>query len=71
MTGFQIGDRVQICLDEKFGEHAGWYEGTVVRIEPYSNHRAFYWVQLDAEARAILKVREISVFNPKNIRKID
>jgi len=66
---FQIGDRVQIRLDEKFGEKEGWYTGTVVRIEPYSEHRSFYWVLLDAEAQSILKLREISVFNPKNIKK--
>jgi hypothetical protein len=67
---FQIGDRVTIRLDEKFGDKAGWYTGTVVRIAPYSEHRSFYWVQLDVEAQALLKVREISVFNPKNIKKL-
>ena len=66
---FQIGDRVQIRLDSKFGEREGWYAGTIVRIDPYSEHRSFYWVRLDAEAQAILKVTEISVFNPKNIKK--
>lgn len=64
-----IGDRVQIHLDSKFGEKEGWYAGIVTRIDPYSEHRSFYWIQLDAEAQSILKVREISVFNPKNIRK--
>lgn len=68
-AAIRIGDRVQIRLDSKFGEKQGWYTGTVVRIDPYSEHRSFYWVQLDAEAQAALKVREISVFNPKNIRK--
>jgi hypothetical protein len=67
---FQIGDRVQIQLDSKFGEREGWYAGTIVRIDPYSEHRSFYWVRLDAEAQAILKVTEISVFNPKNIKKV-
>jgi len=67
---FQIGNRVQIRLDEKFGDKEGWYTGTVVRVEPYSEHRSFYWVLLDAEAQSILKLREISVFNPKNIKKI-
>lgn len=66
----QIGDRVQIRLDSKFGENEGWYAGTVVRIEPYSEHRSFYWVKLDAEAQSALKVQEISVFNPKNIKKV-
>lgn len=71
MTGIiQIGDRVEIQLDAKFGEKEGWYAGVVVRIEPYSEHRSFYWVRLDAEAQSVLKVNEISVFNPKHIRKI-
>ena len=66
---FKIGDLVQIRLDSKFGEREGWYAGTIVRIDPYSEHRSFYWVQLDAEAQSVLKVREISVFNLKNIKK--
>jgi hypothetical protein len=66
----QIGDRVQIRLDEKFGEREGWYAGTVIRVDPYSEHRSFYWVRLDAEAQTILRVSEISVFNPKNIKKL-
>ena len=67
----QIGDRVQIRLDAKFGEREGWYDGTVVRIDPYSEHRSFYWVRLDAEAQTILRVSDISVFNPKNIKKVN
>ena len=69
-TTIRVGDQVQIRLDEKFGEREGWYTGTIVRIDPYSEHRSFYWVLLDAEAQAILRVAEISVFNPKNIKKI-
>lgn len=65
----QIGDRVQIFLDAKFGENEGWYSGTIFRIDPYSEHRSFYWVRLDAEAQSVLKIREISVFNLKNIKK--
>ncbi len=70
MNGINIGDRVEIHLDEKFGEVSGWYTGTVVRIEPYSEHRCFYWVQLEPAAQSILKTSEISVFNPKHIRKV-
>ncbi len=66
----QVGDRVRIHLDAKFGDREGWYNGTVVRIDPYSEHRNFYWIRLDADAQQILRVREISVFNPKNIQKI-
>ncbi len=65
-----IGDRVQIYLDAKFGEKEGWYEGTVFKIDPYSEHRSFYWVQLNAEAQSIVGMRQISVFNVKNIKKL-
>ncbi len=66
----QIGDRVQIYLDSKFWRSEGWFDGTVVRIDPYSDHRSFYWVQLDEGAEAMLGKGLISVLNPKNIRKI-
>jgi hypothetical protein len=66
---YQVGERVQVYLDEKFGEHEGWYTGTVARIEPYSEHRSFYWVRLGADAQALLRMVEISVFNPKNIKR--
>jgi hypothetical protein len=67
---FQIGDRVRVHLDSKFGENEGWHEGTVVKIEPYSEHRSFHWVELDDEAQKLLGIKQISVFNPKNISKI-
>jgi hypothetical protein len=67
---FQMGDRVEIYLDEKFGDKEGWYAGTIVKIDPYSEHRSFYWVNFDEEAVAIINVRQISVFNPRNIRKL-
>ena len=68
---FQIGDRVQIFLNSELWGNEGWIDGTVVRIDPYSQHRSFYWVQLDNEAEAILGkgAKLISVLNPKNIRK--
>lgn len=68
---FQIGERVQIHLDSKFGEKAGWHAGTIIKIDPYTAHRSFYWVELDAEAQAVSGMKQISVFNPKNIRKIE
>ncbi len=68
-VSYQVGERVQVYLNEKFGEREGWYTGTVVRIEPYSQHRSFYWVRLDADAQAILPMVEISVFNPKHIKQ--
>ena len=66
----QIGDRVKIFLDSKFGMNEDWYQGTVIKTDPYSKHRSFYWVQLDEDAQAILGIKQISVFNPKNIVKI-
>ena len=67
----QLGDRVQIFLNSEVWGTQGWFDGTVIRIDPYSQHRSFYWVQLDAEAAAILGkgTKLISVLNPKNIRK--
>ena len=61
-----IGDRVRVRLEAK---SEGWFEGIVVRIDPYSEHRSFYWVEFDEEARAVLGFSQISVFNPKNIKK--
>ena len=67
-----VGDRVQIFLEAKTWGSEGWFEGRVVRIDPYSEHRSFHWVELDPEAAATLGkgVSLISVLNPKNIRKL-
>lgn len=67
----EVGDRVEIFLDAERWGADGWYEGTVVRIDPYSEHRSFHWVELDPEAAATLGkgLTLISVLNPKNIRK--
>ena len=67
----KIGDRVQIFLDAKVWGSDGWFDGKVIRIDPYTEHRSFYWVELDDEAAAILGkgTRLISVLNPRNIRK--
>lgn len=66
----QIGDRVKIYLNSKFVENEGWHEGVVIRIDPYSEHRNFYWVELNSISQKIMGVAQISVFNPKNIQKI-
>jgi hypothetical protein len=68
----RIGDRVQVFLNARNWGRDEWFDGTVVRIDPYSQHRSFYWVELDAEAQAALggRMNLISVFNPKNIRRI-
>ena len=65
----QVGDPVEVYLDAKFGEREGWYAGTIVRIDPYSEHRSFYWVSFDVEAVVLLGISQISVLNPKNIRR--
>ena len=65
-----VGDRVEIYLNSQPWKNQGWFAGIVVRIEPYSQHRSFYWVELDEDAQAILGggMKLISVLNPKNIR---
>lgn len=66
----KVGDRVQVFLNAKNWRHDEWFNGTVVRIDPYSGHRSFHWVELDKEAGAALGMTVISVFNPKNLRKL-
>ena len=74
-SDIQIGDRVKIFLGSTsaFWQSDGWFAGTVVRIDPYSAHRNFYWVELDENVQAMMgrETRWVSVFNPKNIQKID
>jgi len=67
-----VGDKVRVFLNAKFWKDEGWFDGIVVRIEPYSAHRSFYWVELDSEAQAILGrgIQLVSVLNPKNIAKL-
>lgn len=64
----QTGDRVQIFLNAKHWGKDDWFDGKVVRIEPYSEHRNFYWVELDEDLGSH-GTKLISVLNPKNIRK--
>lgn len=66
----RLGDRVKVYLDSKFGKDEGWYEGTVFKVDPYSEHRSFYWVELDEDVQAMLGIKQISVLNPKNIQKL-
>ncbi len=67
----RAGDRVKILLDSRFWKSRGWFEGRVVKIEPYSEHRDFYWVQLDqaVEANPGGTTNLVSILNPKNIQK--
>ena len=66
---FQIGDRVRVLLDSKSWAVEGWFPGTVVRVDPYSQHRSFYWVELDVDVESASGGRTnlVSVLNPKNI----
>ncbi len=67
----QVGDRVKIYLDSSYWRSEGWFDGAVVRIDPYSEHRSFYWVELDTEVKASAggTTRLVSVLNPSRIRK--
>ncbi len=66
-----IGDRVQVFLKSDFWKSEGWLDGVVVRIDPYTAHRSFIWVELDKDTEALRgSGRLISVLNPKNIRKV-
>ncbi|HEX2697503.1 MAG TPA: hypothetical protein VHM28_07310 [Anaerolineales bacterium] len=71
-TNIRVGERVKVHLDSKFWKSKGWFEGTVARVDPYSEHRNFYWVELDTEVEAAggVSAKLISVFNLKHIKKI-
>jgi hypothetical protein len=68
-----IGDRVSVFLDSNFWKSEGWFDGTLVRIDPYSEHRSFYWVELDTSVQSVQggPTSLVSVLNPKNIRKLN
>ena len=68
----EVGNKVEIFLTAQVWGSEGWFDGVVVRIEPYSAHRSFYWVELSAESQAILGkgIKLVSVLNPKNIHKV-
>jgi hypothetical protein len=68
---YHIGDRIKIFLDSKYWKSEGWFEGTVKRIDPYSDHRSFYWVELDEAIQDTKgnRTKLISVFNLKNVKR--
>ncbi len=68
----EVGDKVRVFLNAQTWGSEGWFDGVVVRIEPYSAHRSFYWIELSADAQAILGrgIKMVSVLNPKNIQKL-
>ncbi len=63
---------MKIFLESRFWASEGWFEGTVVRIDPYSEHRSFDWVKLDTEVQAARGGRTdlVSVLNPARIAKV-
>lgn len=66
------GDRVRIQLSGPFWASSGWYQGTVRRVDRYSAHRSFYWIELDVEVDAAQggRTNMVSVFNPKHIVRL-
>jgi hypothetical protein len=72
MDEIKVGDRVQVFLNSETWKSEGWFDGIVVRIDPYSEHRSFFWVELDPDLPDLPGRGKplISVLNPKNIRKI-
>lgn len=67
----RVGDRVKVYLDSNFWKSEGWFEGTVQRIDPYSEHRSFYWVELDVAVQTAQggSTKLVSVLNLKNIKR--
>jgi hypothetical protein len=45
---YNVGDHVQVYLDSQYWKSEAGYSGTVIRIDPYSDHRSFIWVELDS-----------------------
>ena len=64
-----VGDRVRVHLDSAHWRTSGWFEGTIVRIDPYSAHRSFHWVELDVHVEPAQggSTHMVSILNPKHI----
>ena len=71
-TPLEVGARVKVFLDSRNWRSTGWFEGTVIRIDPYSAHRRFHWVELDLDVQPISggSTRLVSVLNPKHIESL-
>jgi hypothetical protein len=67
-----VGDRVRVFLDSRYWRSTGWFEGTLVRIDPYSEHRSFHWVELDIDVQPLAggNTRLVSVLNPRRIESM-
>jgi hypothetical protein len=70
---YRVGDHVQVFLDSQFWKSEGWYSGTVIRIDPYSGHRSFIWVELETSVMDAHggMAAVLSVLNPKKIKKVE
>ncbi len=68
----QPGDRVRVRLDGPFWRSSGWYEGTIRRVDRYSAHRSFYWVELDLDVESVQggRTNMISILNPRHIARL-
>jgi hypothetical protein len=68
-TPLTPGDRVRVLLDSDYWRTTGWFEGTLLRIDPYSAHRGFHWVELDVEVEPAAggRTRMVSILNPNHI----
>jgi len=71
-TDLDVGDRVKVLLDSRNWRSTGWFEGTLVRIDPYSEHRSFHWVELDVDVQPLAggNTRLVSVLNPARIERM-
>ena len=67
-----VGDRVKVFLESRYWRSTGWFEGTLVRIDPYSAHRSFHWVELDVDVQSLAggNTRLVSVLNPARIERM-
>jgi hypothetical protein len=67
-----VGDRVKVFLESRYWRSTGWFEGTLVRIDPYSEHRSFHWVELDTDVQPLAggSTRLVSVLNPARIERM-
>jgi hypothetical protein len=67
----KVGDRALVYLEPSRWSTHGWLPGTIVRIDGYSAHRNFYWIELDVPAKPSQGVEMglVSVLNPKHIRR--
>jgi hypothetical protein len=72
MSKFKVDDRVEIYLTSTYWKQEGWFSGTVIRVEPYTQRRSFYWVKLDkpVASKDGASMQLISVINLKNIRSL-